>query len=221
MKRDRNSWHIAGAALALLAGTACQKGRDDTSNREISSAAHTQEPQEPQGEGHVRKARLQNAAGEVVGTVTLVRGRGHRVAVFATINFPGAREGFHGIHIHANDNPANGEGCLADPTEPASTHFVSADGHYNPTSTIHGSHGGDLPNVQLLDDGSGVLNAVREIDLDDVVGRAVILHDDVDNHAHVPTGAATNQYTANAADAVTLTQSTGNAGLRIACGLIQ
>ena len=39
---------------------------------------------------------------------------------------------FHGFHVHANDNPANGDGCLADPSAAPSTWFVSADGHLPP-----------------------------------------------------------------------------------------
>ena len=36
---------------------------------------------------------------------------------------------FHGFHIHANNDPANGQGCVADPAAAKSTWFVSADGH--------------------------------------------------------------------------------------------
>lgn len=171
--------------------------------------------------GHFRQASLRNAAGQDVGRVTWVRAGGTRVAVVATINFPGARAGFHGIHVHANDNPANGQGCVADPAAPANTHFVSVDGHYNPASTTHGAHGGDMPNVSVLDDGAALLNFLTEVDLDDLAGRAVILHEGVDNHGHVPVGTAPNQYTANAPDALTLTANTGNAGNRIACGVIR
>jgi len=56
---------------------------------------------------------------------------------------------------------------------------------------------------------------------DDVKGRAVIMHAGNDNLGNVPVGTAANQYTANAADATTLTNNTGNAGNRIACGVIQ
>jgi Cu-Zn family superoxide dismutase len=148
---------------------------------------------------------------------------GHgRVLVNITARFPGIRPGFHGYHIHANDNPANGDGCVADPAQPASTHFVSADGHWNPTGATHGEHAGDMPNVMVLDDGSAALSFINEIDpLSDIVGRAVILHEGVDNHGNIPVGTAANQYTPNSPDATTLTQNTGNAGNRIGCGLIR
>jgi Cu-Zn family superoxide dismutase len=142
--------------------------------------------------------------------------------VQATVNYPGIRAGFHGFHIHANDNPANGDGCIADPAQPANTHFVSADGHWNPTGATHGGHAGDMPSPLVLDNGTAFLGFTNQIDsLSDVVGRAVILHDGADNFGNIPLGAALNQYTANAQDAITLTGNTGNAGNRIACGLIR
>jgi Cu/Zn superoxide dismutase len=78
-----------------------------------------------------------------------------------------------------------------------------------------------MPNVVVLDDGSALLSFLSEVDLDDIDGRAMILHEGIDNHGNVPVGAAANQYTANSPDAVTLTQNTGNAGNRLGCGLIR
>ena len=48
-------------------------------------------------------------------------------------SLPPGNGGIHGlhVHVHANDNPANGDGCIADLAQPANTHFLSADGHYN------------------------------------------------------------------------------------------
>jgi Cu/Zn superoxide dismutase len=47
------------------------------------------------------------------------------------------------------------------------------------------------------------------------------LHQGPDNYGNVPVGTAPNQYTANSAEATTLTQNTGNAGARIGCAVIQ
>src|SRR4029453_12998993 len=54
----------------------------------------------------------------------------------------------------------------------------------------------------------------------ELVGKVVILHAGPDNFGNVPVGSALDQYTANAADAVTKTQAPGNAGYRFACGVI-
>lgn len=169
-----------------------------------------------------RTAVLRNARGATVGRVVFSPvGRGN-VLVTTTVNFPGITDDFHGIHIHANDNPANGAGCIADPAQPANTHFVSADGHWNPTGGTHGHHAGDMPALLVQEDGSAVSSFLNAIDpLSDIVGRAIILHEGPDNHGNIPVGTAANQYTANSPEAITLTNNTGNAGNRLACGIIR
>jgi Cu-Zn family superoxide dismutase len=206
---------VMGLVMALPLALGCEPmTTDPTAAAEGTqqSALHTR----------IRTAVLRNAAGTVVSRVVFTSIGGGKTLVSATVNFPGIRAGFHGYHIHGNDNPANGDGCVADPAMPANTHFVSADGHWNPTAATHGQHAGDMPNVMVLTDGSGFLSFTNQIDpLSDIVGRAVILHEGIDNHGNIPVGTAANQYTANSPEAITLTQNTGNAGNRIGCGLIQ
>jgi superoxide dismutase, Cu-Zn family len=169
-----------------------------------------------------RTATLRNASGDVVARILFASVGGGKALVTATVNFPGLSAGFHGMHIHANDNPANGDGCIADPAQPANTHFVAVDGHWNPTAATHGAHAGDMPSPLVLADGSAVLSFVNQINpLSDLVNRAVILHQNADNFGNIPVGAAANQYTPNSADATTLTANTGNAGNRVGCGIIQ
>ncbi len=169
----------------------------------------------------LRSAILRNAAGDVVSRA-LFASVGGKVLVTVTVDFPGIRAGFHGLHVHANDNPANGDGCVADPAQPANTHFVSADGHWNPAAETHGEHAGDMPSVLVLEDGSGLVSFTNQIDpLSDIVGRAVILHDGPDNFGNIPLGTLPNQYTANSQAAIDLTAATGNAGNRIGCGVIR
>ena len=103
----------------------------------------------------------------------------------------------HGLHIHEV-----GE-CSGDGT--------SAKGHFNPTGKPHGHpssgerHAGDLPALTANKAGRG--NVTAEVDAitlrsgpGNIVGRAVIVHADPDDYK---------------------TQPTGNAGARIACGVIQ
>jgi superoxide dismutase, Cu-Zn family len=130
--------------------------------------------------------------------------------------------GIHGFHVHANNDPANGAGCIADPTQPPNTFFVSADGHFNPVvGATHGNHAGDMPPLFAGANGAASSSFITDrFTVADIRGRAVILHAGNDNLGNVPVGAAANQYTPNAADATTLTANTGNAGNRIACGVI-
>ncbi len=164
---------------------------------------------------------LRDANGNFVGFVVFAPADGGtRVTVWATL--PAGSDGIHGFHIHANDNPANGEGCIADPAQPANTHFASADVHYNPSGATHGNHAGDMPALFFTEAGLGSISFLTDrFDTQEIKGKAVILHQGPDNYGNVPVGTATNQYTPNGDAATALTQATGNAGNRIACGVIK
>ena len=54
----------------------------------------------------------------------------------------------------------------------------------------------------------------------DLAGRAVIIHFGPDNFGNVPVGTGANQYLPNSPEATTATANTGNAGVRIACGVV-
>lgn len=101
----------------------------------------------------------------------------------------------HGFHIHEKGDCSSGDGN-------------SAGGHFNPTGQPHGAlgaphHVGDMP--ALKSDASGqarialLLPGVALNGAGGIIGRAVIVHADPDDYR---------------------TQPTGNAGARIACGVI-
>jgi superoxide dismutase, Cu-Zn family len=171
----------------------------------------------------VAQAVLRDASGNSVGRVIFTSGGGSTlIAVSARLPAGAGVDGIHGFHVHANDNPANGDGCIADPAQPAATHFVSADGHYNPGGGTHGDHAGDMPALFFTEGGSAAMSFIHDrFDPAAIRGRAVILHQAPDNYGNIPVGTAANQYTPNGPEATALTQATGNAGARIACGVIQ
>jgi Cu-Zn family superoxide dismutase len=117
-----------------------------------------------------------------------------RVVIFVEGLKPGQE---HGLHIHEKGDCSSGDG-------------MSAGGHFNPHGKPHGHptsserHAGDLPSLKA--DKAG--RAKVQVDVDgltvtpgpaSVVGRAVIVHADPDDYK---------------------TQPTGNAGARLACGVI-
>lgn len=168
-------------------------------------------------------AVLRDATGAGRGTVRFTT-RGSSTEVRVVLDgLPAsvARDAFHGFHVHANDDAANGTGCVADPAAASSTWFVSADGHWRADGQVHASHHGDLPSVLVLADGRAEMRfTTGRIDRTSLVGRAVVLHAGPDNFGNVPVGAGANQYTPNSAAATTATQNTGNAGDRLLCGVV-
>ena len=116
-----------------------------------------------------------------------------------TAEVSGAPAGTHGFHIHENGDC--GEAGKA------------AGGHFNPDKVKHGlvskdgfagAHAGDLGNIEIGADGAGKLvTSVGGLTLAEgkygITGKSVILHEKEDDFG----------------------QPTGNAGGRIACGVIE
>ena len=143
-------------------------------------------------------AELYNAEGEHVGTATFVECHdGVRIAV----NLYNMPPGTHALHIHAVGS------CEA-------PGFKSAKGHFNPWERKHGpkspdgAHAGDLPNITIASDGTGGFVVVAPlVTLGSGVnslfrdgGTALMIHAGPDDYVSDPAG---------------------NAGARIACGVIQ
>lgn len=206
---------LAGTVFVACCAIGCASADGDASAAGLGAAE--------QAATTAATAVLRDASGNVVGRVVFTSSGGPTlIAVTARLPAGAGVDGIHGFHVHANDNPANGVGCVADPAQPATTHFVSADGHYNPGGATHGDHAGDMPALFFTESGNAAMSFLHDrFNPADIKGRAVILHQAPDNYGNVPVGTAANQYTPNSADATTLTQGTGNAGARIACGVIQ
>lgn len=170
--------------------------------------------------GRSAKAKLATATGVEIGTVEFKTAHGRTEVRVRLSGAPGL-DAFHGFHIHANDIGTNGDGCIADPAAEPPTWFVSADGHYNPTGQTHSHHAGDMPVVYVNNDGSVETRfQIDTINPRDLNGKVVILHAGADNYANIPLGGSPTQYSANSAAATEATAKTGNAGDRLACGVI-
>lgn len=149
-------------------------------------------------------ANLQDAQGNVVGSVFFTQTDAKVWIVAQVNNLP---PGFHGFHVH-------GVGQCDAAGSPA---FAAAGSHLGSESAAHPSHSGDLPVLLVNQDGTGIATATsdrfRVSDLLDADGSAVIVHANADNYANIPDryGATADEQTLN----------TGDGGDRIACGIIQ
>jgi superoxide dismutase, Cu-Zn family len=159
------------------------------------------------GSRRAARARLIDAAGNHVGTVRITpTARGGTVVRVRTA---GLTAGFHGFHVHAVGQ------CVAP--------FTSAGGHFNPTEAPHGGHAGDMPPLLVAQDGSAVARFTTDrftvADLMDADGSAVIVHAAPDNLANIPTRYHSHTYDVFGPDQDTL--ATGDAGGRVACGVVE
>lgn len=203
-----------------LAWTACASEPRLDDVRAVSPALEHDE-HACEGEACGVRATLRDATGTVVGRVAFYP-HDDATLVDAFAYAPAGQGGIRGMHVHANDDPDNGEGCLADPSQPESTHFASADGHYAPGHGDHGQHAGDMPALLFTASGEAAMRFLTDrVQPHALVGRAVIVHARADNYGNVPSGDAPDQYTANDRAAADLTARTGNAGARYACGVIE
>ncbi|WP_373693094.1 superoxide dismutase[Cu-Zn] [[Mycobacterium] holstebronense] len=127
--------------------------------------------------------------------------------------------GFHGLHIHAVGK------CEAEsvaPTGGAPGSFLSAGGHFQAPGHNEHPQSGDLTSLQVRSDGTGLLvtttDAFTKAELLAGDGTSLIVHADDDNFANIPADRYTQVNGTPGPDQTTLT--TGDAGKRIACGVI-
>ena len=143
------------------------------------------------------KAELHNSQGELVGIATFTEGS-NGVKIVAHVR--NLSPGYRGFHIH--------EVGKCDPPD-----FASAGEHFNPYESSHGladpkgPHAGDLPNLLVAPDGTGVIVTESMLltlgegknSLFHPNGTALVIHVHADDHR---------------------TDPSGKAGDRLACGVI-
>lgn len=77
--------------------------------------------------------------------------------------------------------------------------FSETGSHYNPTETVHPVHAGDLPPLLRCNGGAFLQVRTDRFRVEDVIGKTIVIHGGPDDFTSQPAG---------------------NAGSKIACGLI-
>jgi len=195
MKTALTSALLVASVVAL---SACSSSSPTKATAPAASApASPAAPSTARSTAQSATVNLASASGSLVSGKLTVVPMGNGVHLTGEIGglSPGST---HAIHIHEK-----GDCSAADAS--------SAGGHFNPAAQPHGKvgsgahHGGDMDNLVANADGVAQVNAHAEgVTLgggaaNDVAGKAVIVH------------AAADDYR---------TQPTGNAGGRVACGII-
>ncbi|WAC53785.1 superoxide dismutase[Cu-Zn] [Gordonia sp. SL306] len=149
-------------------------------------------------------ANLIDDSGKSIGEATFAPS-GSSVKVTVRLNAEsGIPAGFHGMHIHQNGVCTTG----------GSEAFSSAGSHLQVDGHTGHPSSGDLVSINVLKDGTGeTVTTTDAVDLGQIVGKAIVIHEKADNFANIPT-----RY-APAPDEQTM--KTGDAGNRLACGVIE
>jgi Cu-Zn family superoxide dismutase len=174
---------------------------------------------EGQAAGETLTAELKLADGTPVATADVQFSDGYATITVETTASGELTPGFHGMHIH---QVGKCEANSVAPTGGAPGNFNSAGGHFQVPG--HSGHpaSGDLSSLQVREDGSAksvtTTDSFTAEELTAGAGTAIIIHEKADNFANIPPERYQQVNGDPPPDAATL--ATGDAGARVACGVI-
>lgn len=195
---SQESSNVKGTTPPVWTGTAGQNGGTNAS-----------EP--PAAAGDSVTVELRDPFRASLGSAKFVKVGDH---LELTVDAHGLQPGFHGLHIHSVGK------CEANSVAPAGGapgNFLSAGGHLQVGDAHAMPASGDLTSLQVRKDGNAHLVTTTDaVTLDQIKGKALIIHAGEDNFGNVP-----SRYSANGTPGPDAeSQSTGDAGARVACGVI-
>ena len=155
------------------------------------------------------ESRLYSLLQRLPQAVAVMHGRAKNSRIYGTVKFYQAANGVlivadilglpappkvcaspvFAFHIHG------GSDCSGNEEDP----FANAGSHYNPDDCPHPYHAGDMPPLFGADGRAFLAFLTDRFNVDEILGKTVIIHDGLDDFT---------------------TQPAGNAGNKIACGVI-
>ena len=169
--------------------------------------------------GEKLTAQLKLADGTTVATADIEFAGGFATVTVQTTAPGELTPGFHGLHIHS---VGKCEANSVAPTGGAPGDFNSAGGHFQKAGHTGHPASGDLTSLQVRQDGTAKLVTTTDaFTAEDLLGgakTAIIIHEKADNFANIPPERYQQINGNPPPDETTL--ATGDAGKRVACGVI-
>jgi Cu-Zn family superoxide dismutase len=220
---------LAAAALVVPVASACSPNEPVATQPGTTPPVWTGSPAPSAGQGasqaeappagETLTADIKSPDGTTVATADFVFS-GNYATITVKTTAPGQlAPGFHGLHVHA---AGKCEPNSVAPSGGAPGDFNSAGAHFQVAG--HTSHpaSGDLTSLQVRADGSALLetttDAFTAADLLAGAKTAIIIHEKADNFANIPP--ERYQQTNGTPPPDETTMATGDAGKRVACGVI-
>lgn len=218
----RPSWRIVTPILAIAAFglVGCSAGQESsdaqgttppvwTGSAAPADASGTAEQGESSSDSV--EVQMKDASGQPIGKATIADAGDH---VKITVEAHGLTPGFHGLHVHEFGK------CEPNSTAPSGGEpgdFKSAGGHLQVGDPNAHPASGDLTSLEVRKDGTARLVTTTDaLTFEQLKDKALMIHAGADNFGNIPDRYETGGKPGP--DAKTL--STGDAGGRIACGVI-
>jgi len=170
--------------------------------------------------GNTVTAVLKDAGGTQVAAATIEFQDGFATLTVQTTGTGKLTPGFHGLHLHS---VGKCEPNSVAPAGGAPGDFLSAGAHFQVAGHTGHPSSGDFASLQVREDGSAMLVTTTDsFTKDDLLagdGTAIIIHADSDNFANIPPDRY-QQVLGGAPGPDDMTLATGDAGKRVACGVI-
>ena len=163
--------------------------------------------------------QLKGPDGLEVATAKLDFSNGYATITIATTGPGRLTPGFHGVHLH---KVGKCEPNSVAPTGGPAGDFQSAGGHFQVPGHTSEPASGDLTSLQVRKNGSGTLVTTTDaFTMEDLLTgekTAIVIHAGADNFANIPAERYNQANGMPGPDQMTM--STGDAGKRVACGVI-
>ncbi len=212
------------ASVALM--SACKPNQPPATSPGTTPAIWTGSPSPSSAEANsgqagpdILTAQLIGPDGAKVATAKFEFVDGYAKVVVETTTAGKLSPGFHGMHIHS---VAKCEANSVAPAGGAPGDFLSAGGHFQAPGHTGDPESGDLTSLQVRKDGEALLvtttDAFTKADLLAGAGTSIVIHAGADNFGNIPADRYNQVNGAAGPDQTTM--STGDAGKRVACGVI-